>query len=237
MKRLNIHCFIHDYWVHNNKLEIHVFTEWCKLRGHKLTFSFTQEGEKLPSIKNIDWIIVLGCYSTLIDYDREYWIKTEYDFVCNTINNHKIVMGICFGAQMIANIMGARVYKNTEKEFGWHKLFVTEEAKNNNIFNFLPQQLDVVLLHNDTFDLPSNAIRIGSTEACLNQGFIVDTKIVALQFHLEQLSDNIGTEDMPGNETGKYIQSLEYIKSQYEKFNSSNILMYKLLDNLEFYNT
>ncbi len=42
----------------------------------------------------------------------------------------KIVLGICLGSQLIADVLGARVYPNKEKEIGWFPIETTEEGKN-----------------------------------------------------------------------------------------------------------
>lgn len=53
--------------------------------------------------------------------------------------NKKIVLGVCFGSQLIADVLGGRVSKNKHKEIGWFPVSLTEEAKDSSIFNAFPE--------------------------------------------------------------------------------------------------
>ncbi|MEX0823711.1 MAG: hypothetical protein WD008_04940 [Balneolaceae bacterium] len=97
----------------------------------------------------------------------------------------KNVLGICLGAQLIASVLGSKIYKASEKEIGWFPVQLTGESK------LLPagenrKEYPVVFhWHGETFDLPENATRLASTEICPNQAFLYSKKAVGLQFHLE----------------------------------------------------
>ena len=98
---------------------------------------------------------------------------------------------MCLGAQLIAEVLGAKVYKNTYREIGWMPVHKTEQAKQMPLLSSLPDSWDVFHWHGDTFDLPNGAVNILSSEACLNQGFIYGNNVLALQFHMEMTIDAI----------------------------------------------
>lgn len=50
------------------------------------------------------------------DEDKFPWLVTEKQFVREMIESGKTVVGVCLGAQIIANAMGARVFPNPVKE-------------------------------------------------------------------------------------------------------------------------
>ena len=55
---------------------------------------------------------------------------------------------------------------------GWFPIRITAENKGIAATGFLPDMLTVFHWHGDTFDLPSGSVRIASSEACENQGFV-----------------------------------------------------------------
>jgi GMP synthase-like glutamine amidotransferase len=92
------------------------------------------------------------------------------------------VLGVCLGSQLIASALGARVYPNTTKEIGWYPVRASETP--DGVLR-LPDEVTVFHWHGETFDLPDGAVRLASSEACLNQTFQVGPHVIGLQFHLE----------------------------------------------------
>ncbi|PKC51909.1 hypothetical protein RhiirA1_482692, partial [Rhizophagus irregularis] len=53
-----------------------------------------------PNVEEVDLLIVLG--GPMGAYDPYNWLKEEKAFIKNVINQNKPVLGICLGAQLIA---------------------------------------------------------------------------------------------------------------------------------------
>lgn len=90
--------------------------------------------------------------------------------------------------------------------------------------------------HGDTFDIPKGAAVLAASEACKNQGFIMDNRVVALQFHLEatlqsarSLIDNCRYE-LDGS---PYVQSESEILANKQRFSTINQVMRSVLEALE----
>ncbi|MBC6118914.1 GMP synthase, partial [Listeria innocua] len=63
--------------------------------------------------------------------------------------------------------------------------------------------------------LPANAIRLFSSEGCLNQGFLYGENIIGLQFHFEMEKAGIDTILQIDKEfitQGKYVQKVEIMQ-------------------------
>ncbi len=99
-------------------------------------------------------------------------------------------MGICLGAQLIADALNARVYPNAFREIGWFPVFDIGQAHETLLADVIPAGLEVFHWHGDTFDIPSAGVVLAASKACRNQGFVLDDRIVGLQFHQETTPDS-----------------------------------------------
>lgn len=61
----------------------------------------------------------MGGPMSVNDEEKFPWLVPEKQFVREMIESGKPVLGICLGAQIIANAMGAKVFLNPVKEIGW----------------------------------------------------------------------------------------------------------------------
>lgn len=202
-------------------------------REFNVETSFTRlyQKEILPDGQDIDLLIILGGPMSVHDTVEYPWLLSEKEFVRQFIKNGGKVLGICLGAQIIAEVLGGKVTKNDQKEIGWFPVAF------NQISGLDPIDEQIVFhWHGETFSIPEGAQKIASSVATLNQGFIYDGRAVALQFHLETTFDsmnNLIDECRHEMVTGKYIQSVDQIhKLAADHIPSVNLLMKRLLTRL-----
>jgi len=206
--------------------------EWAKVPANRLTATKFYEDNKLPFVELFDLLIVMGGPMGVYDESQYPWMKKEKELIAKAIDKKKKVLGICLGAQLIADVLGAKVCKNKEKEIGWLPINLTEEAKNNPLFSDFKLKPTVFQWHGDTFDIPSGAKRIASSEACENQGFIYGDNVAAFQFHLEMTASGIDKLIANcGQELVKspYIQTEEELRKE-DHLTSSNEMMINFLN-------
>jgi len=160
------------------------------LHGRNASVSYTRFFEstpRLPALDAFDFLIALGGPMSVNGEDELPWLRAEKRFVAAAVRADKAVLGICLGAQLIANALGARVYPEAEKEIGWFP--VHAEPRVPGAFA-LPSKVEVFHWHGETFDLPANAIHLASSAACRHQAFQVGARVLGLQFHLETTSES-----------------------------------------------
>lgn len=222
------------YFQHVPFEELGYIREWAKKPGNRLSATRFYEDQRLPFIDICDFLIVLGGPMSVNEEQKNPWIVNEKKFIEKAIAAGKKVLGICLGAQLIADVLGARVYPNTEKEIGWFPVEFTPEGRSHPLFSSFPEKQTVFHWHGDTFDLPAGAVHIASSEACRNQAFVYGNNVVGLQFHLE-LSDadilrmvqNCGDELSGGRfiQQEKELMDVQHIPSTFN-------LMTTLLQNI-----
>jgi GMP synthase (glutamine-hydrolysing) len=170
-----------------------------------------------------------------VNDDKCPWLTEEKKFIEKSVAANKIVIGICLGAQLIASVLGAKVYKNEHKEIGWYPVRTTEAAQDSLVFRTLPKEFMAFHWHGDTFDIPSGAIKMAESNGCANQAFEYNVKVIGLQFHLESTRDSIdklitncGDEIVES----KYIQPSEKMLRAVNEVTLTNQSMRTFLDNL-----
>ncbi len=210
--------------------------DWIGEKGHQLTFTKFYEDGMLPLLEDFDWLIIMGGPMGVYEEDKFPWLKLEKEFIKRSIEDRKIVLGICLGSQLIAAVLGAKVYPNKFKEIGWMGVSLTENSRQNFLFSSLPVRMKVFQWHGDTFDLPAGAVYLAESEACKNQAFMYKENVLALQFHCEVTENSLVEMLEAGkNELKKelYFQTAEEILSRKDLISSNNKMMRMLLDKLE----
>ena len=156
---------------------------WLAQRGAMVASTRLFEPHALPPVEDFDLLVVMGGPMSVNDEAGHPWLIAEKALVRESIEKGRAVVGVCLGAQVIASALGCRVYRNEAREIGWFPVSATPAAAAGSLR--WPDELTVFHWHGETFDLPSGAIRLASSEGCLNQAFQIGDRVVGLQFHLE----------------------------------------------------
>ena len=212
-----------------------VIEDWIRRKKYTPAFTRFYENDRLPEIDEFDWLIVMGGPMSANDEDKYPWLKEEKQFIRKAIEERKTVLGICLGSQLIAASLGYKVYPNRFKEIGWMDVSLTQSAKDNVVFNSLPETLKVCQWHGDTFDLPDGAVLLAESVACKNQAFIYNNRVLGLQFHLEFNEKTI--KDLVSNcrkelVKAEYVQTEKKILHDLTLLGSANKLLFKILDGI-----
>lgn len=189
---------------------------WAARHGHPVSVHHLYRGDPLPRPDAFDLLVVMGGEMNIYQYRDWPWLKPERELIQSALARGKRVVGICLGAQLIADALGARVFQNPEHELGWLPVTWTDEARA--VFPGLPAVSTVLHWHGDTFELPSDATRLASSEGCAEQGFLIPGKCLALQFHLE-VDPTLVKEYVAGQGTwpiGRFVQEPKAIVGEAE---------------------
>lgn len=179
------------HWLQHVDFEgLGTIDEWVREKRHTLSCTRLFAGESVPPLDSFDLLIVMGGPMGVHDQGEYPWLQEEKAFLRRVIAAAKPVLGVCLGAQLLADALGARVLPNKEKEIGWFQVSRASLVPER-LATFLPEQQPVFHWHGDTFTLPEKAIRLYSSAACVNQAFVYEDRVIGLQFHLETTPDSV----------------------------------------------
>jgi len=181
-----IHCFQHVPF----ETPAHI-AAWADEHRHPLSVTRLYENDAPPAPDDYDWLVVMGGPMCANDEKAHRWLTPELAAVEAAIEARKTVVGICLGAQIIARVLGARVYANPVKEVGWYTVQLTGAAERHPLTEDVPESFTAFHWHGDTFDVPAGAVHLARSEACVHQMYAWSTHVVGMQFHLEMTPDVI----------------------------------------------
>lgn len=204
---------------------------WLQDSGFEITSTQFYDSKELPNVEDIDLLVVMGGGMSVHNEEDYPWLVEEKKFIKNIIGAGIPTLGICLGAQLIANSMGGEVFPNSVKEIGWFPIQATKSTHETS-FQF-PKEIEVFHWHGETFSLPSGAVQIAESKGCKNQAFQLGDNVIGLQFHLETTSRSAqALVDNCRNELvqGEYIQTeTDILSVPQERYHSINSLMENIL--------
>lgn len=206
---------------------------WIEKSGHILQKTQLFKSHNLPKVNDFDALIIMGGSMGIYDHEIYSWLPAEKNLIAEAIQSGKKILGICLGAQLIADVLGAKISNNEYREIGWYPVEKTAETEQSAINTILPDNIEVFHWHGDTFEIPDDSIRLFRSTACENQAFIYKEQVLALQFHLEMMYQNCeeiiknGSDDLI---SGPSVQTAEEMLAKQDRFDKTNILMNTILD-------
>jgi GMP synthase (glutamine-hydrolysing) len=150
-------------------------------------------GEPVPKdVRGVGGLIVLGGPMGAYEQDKYPFLGPEISLIEKAIAAGRPVLGICLGAQLIAQVLGARVFPGNTREVGWAPVTLTEDGQDDPLFVGGDTSLTVFHLHGDTYELPPDGVNLATTKMYEQQAFRWGEIVYGFQFHLEFTESIIG---------------------------------------------
>jgi GMP synthase-like glutamine amidotransferase len=110
--------------------------------GFKVEYLDTAKGETLKEpLEGYSLLVVLGGYMGAYEENLYPFLSYEFRLMEQALKLNIPILGICLGAQMLAKVLGARVFKGDNgKEIGWMEVFKVGEHE---LFQEFPNTLKV----------------------------------------------------------------------------------------------
>ena len=169
-----------------------LFYQIAKEREMNIEIIRLEQGDGLPKTNKDDLLLIMGGPMGVKDIgSTKYpWLKKESDFIKSELKKKTSIIGVCLGAQLLANAAGGDVEILKQgsppkplPEIGWSQVFFNQS--NNDLKKFCETPFHVLHWHGDRILLPKNAELIASSMRCKEQFFKIGDLAYGLQFHVE----------------------------------------------------
>lgn len=186
---------------------------WAERRGVRLRqVPVYQGGQVMPRAAEIEAMLVMGGPMGVHDLALHPWLAEEKRLIRAVVDRGVPVLGICLGAQLLAEILGGEVRDGIHPEIGWFPVDFSSAARATPWFGGFPARLEVMHWHGDQIEPPPTAISVGSSAACRCQGFLMPgMPVIGLQFHMEW--DRLQAEALIRNCADELEGSHPYVQS------------------------
>ncbi|MEO8723616.1 MAG: glutamine amidotransferase [Sphingobium sp.] len=134
-----------------------------------------------------DLLIMMGGPMGVYEQDEHPWIACQLRRLRLRLEADRPTLGVCFGAQMMAVALGARVFAGLVKEVGFHVITLHQAGTASPLRHL--EGIPVLHWHGDTFTLPDNVEHLGFSHLYDHQAFRRGPNLLALQFHAEMGED------------------------------------------------
>jgi GMP synthase-like glutamine amidotransferase len=149
-------------------------TEWLAEQGAQIEVFRIDENEDEMNPRGFDLIVSLGSEFAAFD-DAVPFVQREVKLYEQAIESGVPILGLCFGGQMLARVLGSRLFRADEAEIGW----LPVRTHDPDLISTGPW----FQWHFDSFSAPPGAKLVAETDAA-PQAF-VSGRNLGLQFHPE----------------------------------------------------
>jgi len=214
------------------------FDTWTQNKNHEVSYTKVFQGDTLPQTPDFDFLIVMGgsqCPATTVEECSYFDTKKEISFIKNAIDHDKIVLGVCLGAQLIGEALGAKYHHSPNSEIGVFEVSLTDAGTKDPIISQFPNNFLVGHWHNDMPGLTDDTEILATSDGCPRQIVRYSQKVYGFQCHFEFNLDAIKgmIKNCPADleKSSQYIQNeQDMLKQDYEPINK---LLFKFLDYME----
>lgn len=212
---------------------------WAKKKSLDITYTKQYLGDSFPEECNFDFLVVMGgpqSPATTLEECPHYDAKKEIAFIKKAIDQNKILLGVCLGAQLIGEALGGKFGHSPNREIGVFPITLSEDGKQDPIIGQFPEKFMVGHWHGDIPGLTPESKILAISEGCPRQIVRYTSKIYGFQCHFEFTPEAIegmienNAHELEEHKGLPYIETAEQLRSH--NYNEMNNLLFNFLDNI-----
>lgn len=230
---MNLHIIMHESFEAPAAI-----AQWAEKRRHGVNYTRLYQGEPFPkNCGGFDFLVIMGgpqSPATTIEECPHFDSKKEQHFIKMAIDAGKRVLGVCLGAQMIGQALGAAFDHSPHREIGVFDLTLTDAAKTDPFFSTLPKTFPCGHWHGDMPGLTPNAQVLATSAGCPRQIVKYSSHVYGFQCHFEFTPEAIdGMVQNCGHELDEhrgrpYIQTAAQLRIN--NYSGMNGMLFGFLD-------
>lgn len=212
---------------------------WAKERGHKISYTKLYEGGIFPETYDFDFLVIMGgpqSPETTVQECPHFDAEKEIAFIKKAIEQDKVLLGVCLGAQFIGEALDAKFDHSPNREIGVFPVTLTSDGKEDPIFKNFPEKFMVEHWHGDMPGLTPESKILTVSEGCPRQVVRYTPKVYGFQCHFEFNKDAIdgmienNSHELEDYKNLPYIQTAEQLKSY--DYSEMNKMLFIFLDTI-----
>lgn len=182
------------------------FRDVLHAQGHSMHQVELDEGDPIPSLAEYDILLVMGGPMDVWETEKHPWLVPEMAAIESWVAAGRPYLGICLGAQLLAQACGGHVQLMTAPpEVGISEVVLDPHP----IFANVPALCTCFQWHGaEVVKLPPGATQLATSPGCRMQAFRLGDCAFGLQFHME-LTETTAAE---WAELPEYAAALERVR-------------------------
>lgn len=211
---------------------------WIENRHHTVSYSKVYACQPLPeSVEAIDLLVVMGgpqSADTTPEACPYFDAEGEMALIRRCKEAGKRVLGVCLGAQLIGQALGAPYEHSPQKEVGVFPIYFTDAGRDDPFLHRGFHGLPVGHWHNDMPGLTPEARVLAVSDGCPRQIIRYSDRVYGFQCHMEFTSElverflDLEASHWPEAGTYPYVQTPEAFRR--EDFGAMNEALCEFLD-------
>jgi len=180
---MHIHFIVHEVYEGPG-----VFKHWVAKNGFHDTYTHLYLGEQIPETLDFDLLVILGgpqSPSTTVEECAHFNVDNEIRLINQCIASGKAVLGVCLGAQLIGEALGAKCERSPHKEIGYFPITLTTEGRESELLQHFQSSEVVGHWHGDMPGLLPTSKVLAYSEGCPRQIIEYSDMVYGFQCHLE----------------------------------------------------
>jgi GMP synthase (glutamine-hydrolysing) len=171
--------------VHQRDAGPGVFAEAVEAAGGELDAWHVAEDPHPPAVAaDYDAVMVFGGTMHADHVDRHRWLVPEKELLRELLARGVPLLGVCLGAQLLAEAAGGDARAAREPEIGWFEVEVTAAGAGDPVIGPLAPRFEAFEWHSYEFGVPDGVQVLARTPVCA-QAFRAGARAWGIQFHAE----------------------------------------------------
>ncbi len=126
-----------------------------------------------------------------VDHEGEHpWLRAEKELLSELADRGAPALGVCLGAQLLAEAVGGRARRASEPEIGWREVRLEAQAADDPLFGPVPRRFAGFEWHSYEIEPPPGGVVLAGSDCCL-QAFRAGECSWGVQFHAEVTAETV----------------------------------------------
>ena len=176
--------------VHERDAGAGVFADVARDRGEELV-EWIPGQQPPPAAEAFEAVLVFGGAMHADQEDGHGWLAVEKQLLRSLLGLGTPALGVCLGAQLLAEVAGGGARRMAQPEIGWTLVELTRQAAADPLLGPLPACFEGFQWHSYEASPPAGAVSLARSEACMQAFSLPAAPWWGIQFHAEATSETI----------------------------------------------